>query len=68
MALTVFYWATLYDGSMVNSDNVMRHGGSMILLLFELWITRIPIFSFAFHSVIFYPSVYCVFMWLYYAG
>jgi hypothetical protein len=68
MALTVFYWATLYDGSVIYIDNVMRHGGSLILLLVELLITRIPVFSFAFHSVIIYPSVYCVFMWLYYAG
>jgi hypothetical protein len=68
MALTAFYWLTLYDGSTVNIDNVMRHGGSLFLLLVELFISRIPIFSFAFHSVIGYPSFYCIFMWLYYAG
>ena len=69
LALIAFYWLGYslgYSGGNPRIvDNLIRHGGACLLLIIELFISRVPIFSYTFHSIALYTSVYAIFLWTY---
>lgn len=66
MLITVFYWAVLSTGD-EEADNIMRHGGNLVVLLVNSMAGDVPFISYHIQFGILFGTLYLIFMWIYHA-
>ena len=63
--LTGFYWLVLYvESDGVKADNVMRHGGNVVVIWLEYLLSRTPVCGYWILPVMLYMSAYAMFLWV----
>jgi len=69
ITLTVFFWAAVYkkENKML-LEYPVKHGVSALLLLVEVFVSRVPLVSYHVQVPVLYGTVYLIFMWLYETG
>ncbi|KAK9808471.1 hypothetical protein WJX73_009871 [Symbiochloris irregularis] len=65
--LSIFYWAIIFRGNPA-PDNILKHGVNNAMILADICLTRVPFHSYHFQVVLWYGSVYLVFMWIYHGA
>jgi hypothetical protein len=67
--ITVYFWLgiTLVTKTKLSAGivNYFEHGGNCVLLLLEVLLTRIPFVSYHFQIMLWFATLYCIFLWLY---
>ena len=63
--LTGFYWLVLYvESDGMRADNVMRHGGNVVVIWLEYLLSRTPVCGYWIQPVVLYMTAYAVFLWV----
>ncbi|KAK9863686.1 hypothetical protein WJX84_006530 [Apatococcus fuscideae] len=63
--LSVFFWLLIYKKGPVAYDNALKHGVNNLVILGDILISRVQFISYHFQVVLWYGTVYLIFMWIY---
>lgn len=67
--VSFWYWvgivAIAQSGFAVNGGTLMAHAGNVVVALLQVVLTRLPIVSYHFQVVLWYASLYSLFLWIY---
>lgn len=57
--LTAFYWAVLYVGGSITADNLFRHGLNALLMIGEIFVSRVPICTYHLQVLLGWLKCWC---------
>ncbi|KAF6262251.1 hypothetical protein COO60DRAFT_1497111 [Scenedesmus sp. NREL 46B-D3] len=67
--VSFWYWVgvVVIGGSSftVNGGTMMAHAGNVVVALLQVLLTRLPIVSYHFQALLWYATVYCIFLWIF---